>query len=294
MNNKPLTFHELLRIEINKFNDKHDPHTGRFAPKNGGGGGSIAESTGPYKKDAIAVGVGIDKVRSSVSNEVNSISRESVNIEKIMKEGGCDRATAEKAAAEAKNIFDRMQKVEPQITSDIVSAVAENSGKMYGLDFRMKQETSMARKIAKDANDPTEHFNGDLKASANNIKDACRYTAVFETSGFTDGYKNVKSSLEAKGYEEVRCKNYFTDYKEGTSVQKAVQCVYKDKSGNLLELQFHTFESQGAKEVNHPIYEKSRAASTSKSQKSYYADRMTKISSTVPDPDGVFTIERHK
>ena len=241
--------------------------------------------------DASEVSAGIHKVRSQVSNTAKPLQRESVDIGKIMSEGGCDRKTAEAAAAEAKKIYDKVSAAEPRITSDIVSAVAENSGKMYGLNFRMKQETSLGRKIAKDAKD---EYNGDLKAAAAGVKDAVRYTAVFETKDFTAGYNNVKASLEAKGYKEDRCKNFFADYAEFNSIQKAVQCVYSDKDGNRLELQFHTYESQGAKEVNHPMYEKSRAAGIGSQEKGVLDDRMRNIGANVPDPDGVMSIKRHK
>lgn len=289
---------------IEKFNPYHDSK-GRFTSGGGGavasfsanpdtkaGANAIARETARHEaSDRAAISAGIQKVRDSVGTEAKPLKRESVNIDKIMKEGGCDRATAEKAAAEAKAIYDRVSKAEPQITADIVGAVSANSGTMYGLDFRMKQETSLGRKIASDAK---VEFDGDLKAAAADVKDAVRYTAVFETSNFTQGYQNVKASLEAKGYTENRCKNYFADYAEGTSVQKAVQCVYTDKNGNRLELQFHTFESQGAKEVNHPLYEQSRAASTSKGERKTLNNRMTNISSNVPDPEGVMNIKRHK
>lgn len=303
--------------EIMKFNPYHDSR-GRFTSANGGvasfsanpntkagkraierRGGLVAAAHGladaeTKAQDKAAISSGISKVRESVSNEAKPLEREQVNIDKIMKEGGCDRATAEKAAAEAKAIYDRVSAAEPQITSDIVGAVSANNGKMYGLDFRMKQETSLGRKIAKDALDPKEHFDGDLHAAASEVKDAVRYTAVFETANFTQGYKNVKQSLEEKGYTEERCKNFYADYAEGRSLQKAVQCVYSDSNGNRLELQFHTYESQGAKEVNHPLYEQSRSASTSASQKSVLDDRMISISSNVPDPEGVMSIQRHK
>lgn len=285
---KPQTFHELLKSKLYKHNDLHDPKTGRFAPK--GGAGSVSSISLQMERDVSAISGKIQYVRDSVSNETKTLSRKGANIDKIMKDGGCDRATAEKAAAEAKTLYDRMAKAEPVITSDIVGAVGANNGKMFGLDHRMKQETSLGRKIAKEAN---ENFDGDLKAAAADIKDACRYTAVFETSGFTQGYKNVKASLEAKGYTEERCKNYYQRYKEGNSQQKAVQCVYSDKNGNRLELQFHTYESQGAKEVNHPLYESFRAASTSKVKQNILDNRMINISSNVPDPEGVYDIKAH-
>lgn len=308
---KAKTFNELLKEKIEKFNPWHDAR-GRFTS---GGSGGASFSANPNTKagqmaidreaeknplvgvayqgdrDKAAVADGIEKVRNSVSNEAKALEREGVKLEKVMKEAGCDKETAEKAAAEAKAIYDRVSSVEPKITSDIVGAVDANNGTMYGLDFRMKQETSLARKIASDA---SKDFNGDLKASADDIKDAVRYTAVFEAKDFTAGYNNVKKSLEEKGYKEDRCKNYYQDYANGDSQQKAVQCVFSDPTGNRLELQFHTYESQGAKEVNHPLYEQFRAADTSEGQKKILDRRMKDIGTTVPDPDGVFSIKAHR
>lgn len=308
---KAKTFNELLKEKIEKFNPWHDAR-GRFTS---GGSGGASFSANPNTKagqmaidreseknplvgvayqgdrDKAAVADGIEKVRNSVSNEAKPLEREGIKLEKVMKEAGCDKETAEKAAAEAKAIYDRVSSVEPKITSDIVGAVGANNGMMYGLDFRMKQETSLARKIASDAK---TDFNGDLKASADDIKDAVRYTAVFEAKDFTAGYNNVKKSLEEKGYKEDRCKNYYQDYADGKSQQKAVQCVFSDPNGNRLELQFHTYESQGAKEVNHPLYEQYRAADTSQGQKYTLDQRMKNIGTTVPDPDEVFSIKAHK
>lgn len=313
---KPQTFKEILKDKIEKLNPWHDPATGRFVS---GGGGGASFSANPntvagqraieraseknptvglfyqqekwMAEDKAAIGPNIEKVRKVASNKVNSIGREAVDLDKVMKEGGCDLETAKKAATEAKNVYENLAKAEPQITSDIVDAVGANNGKMYGLDHRMKQETSLARKIAKDA---TDEYGGDLQKAAANIKDGCRYTAVFEVENFTDGYNNVKASLEAKGYKEERCKNFYEDYKNGDSQQKAVQCVFSDPNGNKLELQFHTYESQGAKEVNHPLYEEYRGASTGNVDKANLNLRMKDISANVPDPEGVYDIKAHK
>lgn len=301
------TIHEIEKsrydtiVEIEKFNPYHGKD-GRFASASGSTSFTYAPGKSKAHDAAIArakvrdadikaVSGGIQKVRDSVSNEANPIERKGANIDDIMKEGGCDRATAEQAAEKAKAVFDKAAEAEPRITEDIVSAVAEKGGKMYGLEFRMKQETSLARKIVTDAK---SDFGGDMDAAAADIKDAVRYTAVFEAKDFTAGYMSVKSALESKGYTEERCKNFYEMYNAGNSQQKAVQCVYSDKSGTRFELQFHTYESQGAKEVNHPLYEKYRAASTGVAERKEADARMKNISSTVPDPDGVYTIQSHK
>lgn len=203
-----------------------------------------------------------------------------------MERGGCTEAQAKECEKLSDAIFEKARVEEPQITEDIVSTVKDNSGTMFGLAYRMKQNTSMAGKIAADSKEDGLPF----EQCAAGIKDAVRYTAVFEDSSFTAGYKNVKASLISKGYEEVRCKNFWKMYESGTSCQKAVQCVYKNKSGQMFELQFHTPRSLGAKEINHPLYEEQRAKTTSKGRAAALNDAMTKIGANVTNPAGVMDI----
>ncbi len=159
---------------------------------------------------------------------------------------------------------------------------------MFGLPFRLKQPTSMAGKIAEDV------AKGDsIEDASGEIRDAVRYTAIFPEENFTDGYYKVKKSLEKKGYEEVRCKNFYEMYEAGDQCQKAVQCVYKDKSGYVFEFQFHTVDSAGAKEVNHPVYEEFRKATVPKEIKNKYFGNMRYIGTHVPVPRGVMGIKSH-
>lgn len=84
-------------------------------------------------------------------------------------------------------------------------------------------------------------------------------------------------------------------YSEGNSDQKAIQCVYQDKStGQMFELQFHTVNSQGVKEINHPLYEKARAKSTSVEEQSAINKKMrTETAVMVNDPPNVDKIKKH-
>lgn len=278
--------------EVKKYNDLHD-RLGRFAPKGAAGATNV-----PFEGKAIItaartskanVDKNVAKVRGACSNEYSPIAKESVNMSKVKERGGCDDAEAKKCVDLADHVFSKAAAAEPQITKDIVSVVGGNGGKMYGLDFRLKQTTSMAGKIAADA----KEAGISVEQAAGAIKDAVRYTAVFDSKGFVGGYNAVKSKLQAQGYEEVRCKNYFQKYEDGTSCQKAVQCVYKNKSGQMFELQFHTYETQGAKEVNHKYYEEQRAVGTTQRRSKALNDAMTKISSYSEVPDGVLGIKSH-
>ena len=171
---------------------------------------------------------------------------------------------------------------EERVTEAVVKATVESGGSMWGLEAREKTTTSLARKIVKDHLDSVEAHEKDPtkkeitpKEAANDIKDAVRFTAVLDENGFQKGYDSIKKKLKAAGYEEFRCKNFFDDYDKidnkshkWASDIKSVQCVYgkrDPKTGewsDLFELQFHTANSQGAKELSHPMYDESRAKGT--------------------------------
>lgn len=220
-----------------------------------------------------------DIIRGKLSNKVNPITAKPLDINKVMEEGGCDRATAEKAGALAKQVFDKASKECPKITEDVISAAAKNGGKMYGLDARQKMETSMARKIVSDS----KADKVSLEAAAAGVKDSVRYTAVFETKDFKAGYDNVKSTLESQGYKHVRSKDFFEKYEEGKSCIKSIQDVFESPTGVKFEFQFQTPETQGAKEVTHPLYEKARSASASAHDKKRLNDIMTDTFAVVPN-----------
>ena len=278
-------------VDVTKYNPYHGKD-GRFTTASGGatvvGGAGKAIITqqriGKQNLDKQVV-----KVRKMVSNEYDPIKKEPANLQKVKARGGCDDAEAKKCVGLADEVFAKAQKHEPQITKDVVSVVADNGGSMFGLANRMKQPTSMAGKISADAKEDGVS----IEVAASKIKDSVRYTAIFENKDFVGGYNNVKAKLESQGYEEVRCKNFFKKYEDGTSCQKAVQCVYKNKEGLSFELQFHTYETQGAKEVNHPFYEEQRAKTTKQRRYDKLNGAMTKISSYSEVPNGVLDIKEH-
>lgn len=242
------------------------------------------------KNDVAQIAKKKEFVKQNLGTEAKPFKREATNLKKVMSEGGVNEEDAKRCASIAEGIVDKAVKLEPEITKDIVGAVKELGGTMYGLDFRLKQSTSMGRKIASDAKDKEIDF---VSAGAK-VKDAIRYTAVFDNDKFTEGYEKTKAKLESLGYKEVRCRNYYKTYREDPDYnQKAVQCIFENKDGQAFELQFHTIDSQGTKEVSHPMYEEHRAASTSVRDKAVLNKRMRNIYETVKDPRGVLMIKSH-
>lgn len=253
-------------------------------------GGSTSKGNNDSKDLKKAVEAETKKVMSRASNEVKPIEKKPVNMDEVKTRGGVDDADAKKCVDIADKIYTEAANREPAITRDVVESVENVGGKMYGLDYRLKQTTSMAGKIGADSKSDGLSFD---EAGAN-IKDAIRYTAIVDEKNFTSNYNQIKKNMEDKGYTETRCKNFYEMYDNGTSCQKAVQCVYTDPKGQSFEFQFHTPSSQGAKELNHPLYEEARAATTSPERAKALTAQMTEIGTHVSNPPDVMSIKSHK
>ena len=247
----------------------------------------------------------IPEIKKTMSTEVKSINRPEVNDETraYLKKSveGATPEQIEKGLQEAEKIYSYWAEHEPAITDAVVGAVKDIGGTMYGLDNRRKFDKSLAKKAIADALDPSLKYNGDIAKAAADIKDGARYTAVFESDNFAEGYKRIKEALGKMGIREYRCKNFFTQYRDQDGSkgkigeQKSVQCVFETPDGQKFELQFHTPESMAAKEVNHPTYkQKKEPASEHKEYNEPRSRFMRDTSSVVPDPKGVFDIEEHK
>ena len=236
----------------------------------------------------------IDIVRDYATNDKPApFERKECNRDKVKEKANCDDDTAKRAEELAKGIYDEAEKVEPKITSDIMGIAESCDGKMWRIDSRMKEETSLARKIVTDAYEEYDSgFKGDLDHAAGKISDAVRYTIVFENGDFSKGYQDVKAALAEKGYTEVKFKNNFEKYSNGTYDIKSVQCKFQDKNGYEFELQFHTYETQGTKELTHPMYEESRKRGQNPSKKNKLKRLTVEAYTFVTDPEGVMTLNK--
>lgn len=203
-------------------------------------------------------------VAQRLSNSYDKFNKQAVDITAVKARGGLNNSESLKCVSLASKKFAEASRQEPQITKDIVSVVSDSQCKMYGLEFRLKQPTSLAAKIGADSKEKNISFEDASKG----IRDAIRYTAVSDTKNFVNNYNSIKKSLEDKGYSETRCKNFFEKYKRGEVMHKAVQCTYKNKNGYEFELQFQTPASQAAKELKIPIYEERRKAGISEKRAS--------------------------
>lgn len=201
------------------------------------------------------------------------------------------------AVAEAAALRGKAEKIEPEMTATMQKLAEEHGGKLEGLEYRLKGEDSLARKIDADA---VKEYDGDRARAAGNISDSVRYTMVVDDDNYTAAVGSTIKQLESEGYS-VRAKNF---WKEGDDYQGINAKATKD--GVTVELQFHTPASLGFKEGRqgfidpkynvlnratgkrvplslHAVYENYRTA-TSNRQKWGDWSQMVRVAAKIPKP----------
>lgn len=138
--------------------------------------------------------------------------------------------------------------IEPDVTAAMVDTARAAGGTMEGLDFRLKSESSLLRKLTEIVHD--DHV--DLPTASASIKDNLRYTTTFAGHEMAAGARAQLDALEAKGYRVIRTRNTFG---EG-NIYRGINMILETPDGYKFELQFHTPESFALKNaaVTHDVY----------------------------------------
>lgn len=250
---------ELQAIE--RFNPIHD-RSGRFGSGYGATATSVQTGAGGTisKIDAAAVMYGTGSPQHIAAQR---------------------RFGPAEAKAQAAQLHANAAKVEPALTKAMTAVAASQGNTMAGLDFKLKSQDSLARKIATDAmaqNITTQH-------AASAITDAVRYTMVAKPANYTSSAMATVQQLRGEGYT-LQVKNY---WQKGDAYQ-GINIAAKSPSGTKFELQIHTQQSFESKNtVVHPLYEKYRA-STDMSTKVKLWNQMTSIADALPVPPDVLGV----
>lgn len=183
----------------------------------------------------------------------------------------------------AKGLVASAKAKEPELTSVLSGCAAEAGGEMVGLDFAVKSEESLTRKIK------TEMLANGLnaKAAAGEMRDVNRYTIQLKEENFGAGYEATMKTLTDKGYEIVKVKNTLAD---PNAPYRGINTNLRDKDGSIWELQFHTEKSLEIKEVNHKLYEEQRLDNTPTARRKELDKIMADNAAAIPMPAGVENI----
>ena len=161
---------------------------------------------------------------------------------------------------------------EPKISKDIGDIAKQTGGKQEGLEFRLKNEDSLARKLADEPGKP--------------INDSLRYTTVYESNQLAGGAEKTMTKLESLGYEKIAVKNTF----EEGSRYMGVNTTFKSPDGQIFELQFHTPASFNVKQnLTHGLYQEFRLSTTTLSRRNELEQEMNRITNTIVIPPGIKT-----
>jgi hypothetical protein len=181
--------------------------------------------------------------------------------------------------------IERAAFLEPTVTKLLNDLAEECGGSMYGLDFKMKTKSSLARTVLEKTKGDSSQFEEVVEKQ----NDALRYTIVFSTDSYIEGVKRVQAVFKQKGIKELKMKNFWRKTGEETDYLgiNAVYLVPEEGGGMYpFELQFHTHQSIDTKmQKSHISYEKFRQEHSM--AKAQYWEEMVRMWSLVPIPPGV-------
>lgn len=192
-------------------------------------------------------------------------------------------AAARHAATEAKKLVAIAKKREKVLTSMLNGCAKKTGGEMVGLQYAVKSEESLTRKIK------TEMAEKGVtaKEAGASMKDVNRYTMQLTEDNFVNGYNSTMDALRKNGYEVARVKNTLAN---PNAEYRGVNTNIKSPDGSIWELQFHTAKSLEVKEINHKLYEKQRLDTTPAAEKAALGKQMAQNAASIPTPKGIENI----
>jgi hypothetical protein len=204
--------------------------------------------------------------------------------------GDGERFLDSERSAEANRCIAALQSCAEGITETLKGIEWSNTcgGTLAGLENCLKGADRIKEKIW----DRLQVRDGlSVAEAAGHVKDAVRYTFVFEADVYVHGYAEVTEGLEAAGCRMTYGKNDWL----ANSEYKGVNTRWVTPDGSRFELQFHTPESLDAKESRtHRAYERLRSVSLSRTEEEDLRAYQHYVTAAVPSPADIESIGRHK
>jgi hypothetical protein len=249
----------------------------------GEAGGEIAESIAKFTDETaniedanvartLAADADTARAAASVGKDVGP------QVGGLEDSAGGDDGRGSRADSEVDAFLSRARDAEPGLTSDMKDINESVPGsELDGLEFRLKAEDSLQRKVATDL---LENPNMSTEEALSQIKDSVRYTMKVPGDGYVDGVNEAVSELQAKGYENVSWKNTW-----GSNGYQGINSAWRDPAtGQVFEVQFHTPDSFAAKMTTHKLYEQIRLSDTPPDVKQQLIQEQGQIFAGVPIP----------
>lgn len=185
-------------------------------------------------------------------------------------------ASADSSASAATALVARATKAEP-VVSRSVEASIPSYAKLDGFEFRLKTQTSTARKIGKEMVEEGISF----QDAVLRIKDSLRYAVILPDDKYVAGIKQTLDGMKAKGFTIPSFRNTW-----GTPIYQGVNTNLQTPDGQFIEMQFHTPDSLATKTLNHVDYEANRQVGVSSETKEKTNAIMKERQSKLAVPQG--------
>jgi hypothetical protein len=184
-----------------------------------------------------------------------------------------------RADSYASDLLGHLTEIEPDITSTLTGMADKYGGRMEGLDFRLKAQDSLTRKIR----DKSLVSGKPMPVVRDKIGDALRYTMILDEDHYAEGTAAALRDFEAQGMTIIDQDNSW----HPGNVYQGVNSVVRTPDGFMFELQFHTQPSFDTKMSTHTDYELARDPKATLAERLAAWDRMSQLQGKVPVPPNV-------
>lgn len=191
---------------------------------------------------------------------------------------------SEESQRAAEEIHARYAKAEPEITKKMKDLASKNGVSMHGLEYRLKDLDSIARKVELEKE---RHRNANRAAKF--LTDISRYTMSVPTEDYGKKVKSILAEFEKDGYK-VNVKNHWS---KNAGPYRGLNVRLISPDGNRIELQLHTPRSMEIKDKIHPLYTEFRSSKDNKQRLDLW-NKMTRLSESIPMPKGAMGIGEEK
>lgn len=175
-------------------------------------------------------------------------------------------------------LLEAYSKAEPAVTRELSGRADASGGRMEGLDFRLKGQESLARKIEQKS--ATKGLT--MQEYAAKIGDALRYTMIVPDDQYGESVqRTIQGFREADSPYEVEVENTW----QPGSAYKGINTNMK-RDGVIFEVQFHTQKSFDLKMEAHVLYEKARDTTASPEDRAAATQKMIDNAAALADPPG--------
>lgn len=187
--------------------------------------------------------------------------------------------------AEASRLVQLAAEACPAVEARLKFLADTHNGTMVGLEYKIKPQASLSRKMAAMWSGPQLSLQDVIDAQY----DVLRFTMLLPLERHAFKVESVLADLSKEGFPNVEIKNYWN-----ALTYRGINCILTTPMGIRFELQFHTAQSFDQKQNRtHLLYEALRVEKHALKQNLYYMD-MVAMWDTVVTPADILSVGTEK